>query len=331
MISLKRFLSADTDAVRALLHAVRVLIQGIGKHGAVGDPASCRSFRQSIDHVSETIEGEITGDELLVHVGAVVRALEDHRNDFERCRGEHDSELQTMVTMLTSTVAAISAAGAANAESLCDIEKQILSTSELHDVRQIKSRLGECLQTIRREAERQQQETNETIERLRQALPPVENGASHPTPADIDRVTGLPLRSAAEAALCDASQGTPQAFAIVLVLDRLHALNLRFGRAVGDQILCVFAETLQRKLPGGDRLYRWGGPALIVISRAVNIEQARGNISRIVDVPLEHNIETASRSILVPIAARWAVFPMMAAPRLLYKRIDTFASVMTRE
>jgi hypothetical protein len=39
----------------------------------------------------------------------------------------------------------------------------------------------------------------------------------------------------------------------------------------------------------------------------------------------EHTIQTPSRSILLPIAMRWAVFPMMAAPRLLFHKIDVFA------
>jgi len=36
-------------------------------------------------------------------------------------------------------------------------------------------------------------------------------------------------------------------------------------------------------------------------------------------------VQTASRTILLPIAARWTVFPSMAAPRLLMHKIDAFA------
>lgn len=66
---------------------------------------------------------------------------------------------------------------------------------------------------------------------------------------------------------------------------------------------------------------------LAVLTRQGAIERVRSEIGRIVETKVEHTIETGSRSILIPIAPRWAVFPMSAAPRLLCQRVDTFSSV----
>jgi len=332
VISLKKFLSTDNETERALLHVVHVLAQGIARHGGLGDADSRLRFQENIDRIVEAILGEITQEELLVQAGAAVTTLEEHRREFTRHQDLHHVEFQKMVKMLTSTVAVLSATGETNAGRLAEIEQQMVSASGLDDVRMIKSRLAECLSAIRKESERQRREVGETIDRLRQGLEGGERSPDSPEATERDGVTGLPQRAAAEAALCNAGQAQGRAFAGVLVLDRLQALNTRFGRSVGDEVLAAFAATVAKQLPPVDRLFRWGGPALVtLVSHAGNIEQARGDIARIVEAKVEHSIETQSRSILIPIAVRWTVFPMMAAPRLLFQRIDTFASVVTRD
>jgi len=40
----------------------------------------------------------------------------------------------------------------------------------------------------------------------------------------------------------------------------------------------------------------------------------------------EHTARTASRTVLLPITLRWAVFPMMAPPLLLIRKIDAFVT-----
>ena len=85
---------------------------------------------------------------------------------------------------------------------------------------------------------------------------------------------------------------------------------------------------VQKQLATDDRLFRWGGPALLaLLPRTDNIEIVRSEVGRIMATRLEHTIETPSRSMLVPIAARWTLFPMMAAPRLMFQKIDAFAAM----
>jgi hypothetical protein len=50
-------------------------------------------------------------------------------------------------------------------------------------------------------------------------------------------------------------------------------------------------------------------------------------VARLMEVRCEHTVQTASRTILLPIAARWTVFPSMAAPRLLIHKIDAFEAM----
>ena len=140
-----------------------------------------------------------------------------------------------------------------------------------------------------------------------------------------DPLTGLPERAEAEAALAEPVKG--QTFAAVLVLERLQSVNRKFGVEIGDQILAEFARLVRKNVPAEDRMYRWGGPTLVVLmTRPATIDRVRMEVAGIMDGKWEKTIQTASRSILLPITARWALMPMMAAPRLLYHKIDVFAA-----
>jgi hypothetical protein len=72
-------------------------------------------------------------------------------------------------------------------------------------------------------------------------------------------------------------------------------------------------------------MFRWSGSALLVLlPRPNRLEIVRDEIARLMDVRCEHTVQTASRTMLLPIAARWTGFPSMAEPRLLIHKVDVF-------
>lgn len=177
------------------------------------------------------------------------------------------------------------------------------------DVHTIKSQLADCLSSILEEVER------------RQGLP-------NPS---LDPVTGLPARARAEDAILNACSAYPNACVGVLAIDRLNTLNLKFGNQAGDKILQHYAETLRHQLPSGYQVFRWSGPAMVaLLLRPERIEQVRREFGRLVDTRYEHVVDTPSRVVHLPILPRWAVWPMMASPPLLFHKIDCFASMQAQ-
>jgi len=230
--------------------------------------------------------------------------------------------------MLTATIGAISTTGDENVRRLYEIEQQVALATQIEDVRLIKLKLFDCLDEIRHEADRQQTQTHHDVDQLKRGIQSSQSSAAAKSePSDTDPVTGLPPRPAAESVLDQACLSEVPAFAAVMVIDRLQTFNVRFGHAVGDQVLRLFTSFLKRQLSAEDRLFRWSGPTLVaLLTRPGSIEQVRIEIGRIMKRTLEQKVRTETCTISLPIAARWAVFPMMASPRLLSHKIDSFAT-----
>lgn len=326
VISLKKFL-ADNETEAALMRMVKLLLQGIVLHSMEGDPLDYSRFRDSIAQVERRLDEEISTPELPVLVGATLRALEDYNRRTNTCLRQRGVEFQTMVKMLTSTVSAITAAGDTNVRQLQEIEKQVEAATEIEDVRQIKGRLSECLDGIRRETERQRAETARNAEDLMRGLESAEAGPSADSSTAPDPVTGLPPRKRAEEAFAQTCRDEAQAYVLAVVIDRIQILNSRFGYEVGDEIMRYFAGFLKSQLQDKDQLFRWTGPALAgLVFRPNRLERVRDDIARIMEIKYEHTVQTPSRTILLPISVRWALFPMMASPRLLTQKIENFIS-----
>ena len=313
------------------MHVVRILVGGIGQHAGDGDANESAAFREAVKEFTVALETGISSADLLVRAGSVLSGLDEHKRRHLRQQHLQMTELKNMVKMLTATVGGISVGSNTNVSMLSEIEKQVADVSELDNVRVIKSRLSDCLGEIRKEAERQKREAEETVERLSHELEQARRlSAEFQAAEKQDVLTGLPLRREAEAALAEPGPAGYHAYATVIVLDRLQLLNRRFGREVGDEILLAFIRKLQKSLKAEDRLYRWGGPALVaLLHRPNNLDHVRGEVSHAIEEKMEHSIQSASRSVLIPVTTRWTLFPVTGATRLLCQQIDSFADFAT--
>ncbi len=311
------------------MQALRILVLGIGLHSVEGNPEERARFRESMQQISDRFVDELSPEDLLDQAGSILEALDHHNRNASRQIRAQATELQNMLKMLTSTIGVISSVSDVHVNHLNEIEKQIARAGELDDVRAIRARLTECLTDIRKEAERQRRESAETVEQLNQRLEEERQLTVYPGDPARDMVTGLPTRTQAEAALAEWGRAGKKAYAALFVLDRLQAINLKFGRDVGDSVLNGFLGSVRERLSPTDRLFRWSGTALLaLLPRPNTLETVRSELGRILDSKLEHMVQTASRSILLPVAPRWTVFPMMAAPRLIYQKLDAFAAVL---
>ena len=267
MISLKKFLSKDEEAGRAMIAAVRILMQGIGEHSVAGEVETCVRFRDSVQEITDAVVDDISPDQLLVHANSVVSALDQHNRRVTRQRNLQLAELQNMVKMLTSTVGIVSSVSDTHVKRLSEIEHQIVAASALDDVRSIKAKLSDCLKAdIQKTSGRRNETGDDDI--CRPGLEQARNRSA----SFLESTTGTrlpawrcgrmpkarsPTRAGSRlnARLCGGSGARPAA----------DAFNVRFGREVGDEVLTAFSRMIQKTLHTGDRLFRWSGPTLVAL------------------------------------------------------------------
>lgn len=304
------------------MRAAQILLQGIGKHAIEGDPEEYLQFRESMEQAAAELETSGDPLETMLQAVATIQALGAYNTRTAQYLRVRTNEFQGIVKMLTSAIGEISAAGEESVSRLHQIETRISSTSQAKDIRSIKAQLTLCLDEIRKEAERQKLAATGTVDRLQQDLDRARAEAS------ADPVTGQPPRShAVEFIAMTCATGQP-AFAVAIVIDRLQSVNMNFGSAAGDQLLRYFAGSIRRSLQANDHLFRWTGASLLAVTiRSNRIETVRDEITRLMEHKMEYTVRTGARSILMPVAARWAVFPLVAPADRLIQDIDAFASL----
>jgi len=320
VISLKKVLQDDGAGEETLLRLVRLLLEGIERHAVEGDPDDLGGLRTSIQQLKNSLEGDLAVPDLPVQAGSVLQALDEYNRRTVRYLKRPAGEWQAVVTMLISAIAGMPAADGEKVVRLREIAGRVRAASALEEVHKIRLQLSECLTELQLDTRRQKEQDT------RAPAPP--DAESGPPPDGHDEVTGLATRAQAEEALVHAWQTDPPSYVAVMAVERLQIFNMRFGHSVGDEVVRYYGEFLRGQFRPGDRIFRWSDAVLLaLLPRPNRLEIVRDELARLMDVRCEHTVQTASRTILLPIAARWAVFPSMAAPRLLVHKIEAFAEM----
>jgi GGDEF domain-containing protein len=111
------------------------------------------------------------------------------------------------------------------------------------------------------------------------------------------------------------------------VVERISLVNGRFGYAVGDQLLHFFGQHLMQSFAPADKLFRWTGPTfLLLMERRGGSDRVRAEIMRVTAQRLTQTVQVGARSVLLPVAANWAMFPVLEVRpvQLLFQQLDSF-------
>ncbi len=328
MISLRSYLSRDTEAETAYRRIIGLFLQGISLHSVEGDTADHARFRQDIEKCLAVLSPETPVSELLVVVGGALRAMEEYNQRTSKFVRRQNTVLQKMVSMLTETIITIGSGSELSVSRLQSIEKSIESTQAVEDIQILKLRLSECLEAVRDEAERQKNDSQVALNAMKLELETSKDvaGAFRMQP-DVDPATGLPGKSEAERAIRAAVESPQGKFLVVAVCSRVQAVNARFGYSVGDQVLAAFAEHFKKSLSVRDQIFRWQGPALVVLlERAERPERVRAEIRQFADIRVDKTLEVGQRTVMIPISATWAIFPLAPPLAAFLKQVETFTA-----
>ena len=256
-------------------------LEGIALHSPVGEPAEHAAFQATMREFQlKLVEGAITPGEILVFTGAIIQTIQDYNRKVERHFANQKKDLQDMVAILNGIVIQ-SWRGNENAvANLKAIEKQLKTTCEQDDIRVLKSRLQDCVSAVQAETERRSQQRDSVREFMRtQVANPVVRSATEGHGED--PATGLRQRSHARELLGLKIAGGFAGYSVPIVLNRLQAINDRFGRDVGDAYFLASAQAVAQALRPTDQVFRWSGPALLaILDRDGPADAVRGEVAR---------------------------------------------------
>jgi GGDEF domain-containing protein len=290
-----------------------------------GDRAGYDAFRTEMEQIRQRAIQDATPESLFVTAGSAVQAMENYNRQISAFLRKQGSELQCIVSMLFETIITIGGENMRSAQRLQELGDKLERVGALEDLQKLKSSLGDCLHSFREEAQRQKAESEETIQSLQQEIERVHERAGSATFEDLDPVTTLPRQAAGLQAMQEAIQSGKRRYVVAMVVNRMQSVNARFGFHVGDRILRAFKENVEKQLMRADKLFRWEGPAIVVmLERKEPIEQVRAQIRRILDGRLEEIFDVEGRSVMIPISAAWSAFTLMPPLANATKQIQAF-------
>ena len=331
MISLKRFMNGN-ERESAALQVAALLVEKLGDCAVEDDKQELESFRAEMRVVHDAMTPDLPPENLLILAGSAMQALETYNRRVTSTISHRGDDFQSIIRMLQDSLVKITGENVQSVQSLNRIGEELDRGIGFQDLQSVKVHLSVCLSGLRQEIERGKNASKTMVEGLQIQIETFRALAKKIPDRKVDAATRVLNQEDCIAAIRNAIEKGTRHYAVVMVVNRIQPINARFGREAGDRILARFKEYIEAQLGASDQLFRWVGPAVVVImERPQSGDQVRLLVKRMFDAPLQENLELGARSVLVPISAAWSVIALTSPPDV-EKQIEAFiASQGTRD
>jgi hypothetical protein len=363
MVSIKRHLNAQQsrdELNEALLRFTVLVLESIRLHAITGDGADHEKFQADILRLEETFATPPSPNEVLIAAGAVSKTLDDYAHSSSRFLNQRKHELQTIVAALAETLGTVAHASERTIGRLEEIKKQLEKADVIEDIRRLKARLTECLETVHEESVRQQTEAARAADQLQETAgiceafgagegsPPAAAGGvagpaaessegNHAMPASAPRpvVAGLNdsggearERETVEKVLATVLTQSEESWVGLFKIERANLLMSRFGPPVFEEVVTFVQQRLSAGL-NSFRQYRWDQSAILALLQShQDIKLIRRKINELFAERLVMNFDLGRREVMLPIGCQWTVLPCLPhhSAHVLIQQIEAFLS-----
>ena len=309
--TLRKYLDATDEAGPQTLRVAELFLQGIQLHACQLDDTDYARFHAGLAELLSSLDKRPSNGDIILATGAALQAMSDYNQLLGRTIRGQIAELQTIIRMLGESIRAMLSGSQRQVERLQSIETQIQRASQIPDLRALKGRLEDCLGDLR-EAVISERENAARAGRALESEQGKGLAAAEPERPVLDPCSGLPGPAAAEAALKKALAERQAGFACIFLVNRIVAVNARFGHSAGDRILLRFSQNVAQRLSPGDAFFRWYGPAfLAILSRSSLHDAVRAEVVRIASGLKEEEIQVGTRTVLLSISCNTSVFDLL--------------------
>lgn len=328
MASIQRYFDFDrqvgTDA--DLREACYLLLTKISETAAIADESACLDFQANMRRLAEVCREGETPEQILRTTNAAMQLLSDYSNEVTVSIRRQQRALANVIRTTAETAASLIPDNPVSAEDLRTLADQLSSGGAGANFDELNQVVADCLQTFRQEILRQREEGEHLIVSLRRDIERGPQQVSQIDNANVDPATSLPQKDACTRAIHSSLGAGKRRFVTVFVFGRLRGINLKFGREIGDRVLCRLGEFIEQQILPTDRLFRWDGPTLVaVMDRNDTLERIRSEVQRMMASKIDETLNIDGRPVTIPISAAWSAFQLLTTVTSVEKQIDTFA------
>ena len=334
MVSLKRYLTGERTEPGGLAETLRRFVEsvlhGLELNAVEGDKSEYHVFRDQIHTLAARVEACTDSAETLILAGELNQCVETYHRSVNRFIHQQNHEYITIVSMLTDVVGELAGATKSSVARLHKIEYDLERATGSGDIRVAREQLSECLEGIRNERIGRLEDSSKLKRSLELAVEQSAARLRDPSAvADVDSCTGLLMRRSAEAAVAGCIDSASHVYAVLFVLDRLRTINIRYGYAVGDQMLVRACSDLDRQLGTAAPRFRWGGPAILfLLDRPDPFSAVQSAMKRIVSRRMEETFKIDQRFISLTVTYSSAIVPLFQGvpAREIHSNLDQFSA-----
>ena len=322
-VSIKRFLAQpDSESATTYLNAIGTLLDGVAAHALELDRAACAKFRALIGQIRAGMSAAAGAESLTARAASAVDAIGEYARDTAGLIHTQAAEMRNMIAMLASTVVDIGGVGERAVARLQKIGDELERAGDMEDVVTLKKKLQSCLGEIRQEARQQRSESAQMVQALRREIARKQDAGPI---VGLDLITDLPGESAAQAQFQAAIRSADRKHVAVFVLPSARRINLRFGRATGDEVVRALKQYLREQLAPSDHLFRWPGPAVVALLAGTDsYDKICMRLNGFLETPVDRTFDVGGKSVLIPLAISWSVFALSGAVADVNREIHDF-------
>src|SRR5580698_3906468 len=168
IVSIKKFLRPSKPKPEDYVRFLQLLLNGISLHAVEASESDLTRFRSEVSTISGQLNAQSSAEEIDTAVDFVNRAVAGYNRIAARVTQAHLAELQAMLAMTTETIAFLSDSSKTGIQQLQTVERNLQKATNIGNIRELRSRLDDCLTLVRRESNRLRDESQARIAALQE-------------------------------------------------------------------------------------------------------------------------------------------------------------------
>lgn len=279
MISLKKYLDADTDTLPcylsgpdsgdllpAILNAYRSALLVIGQSGVRAYPAVGAELQQNLTNLVKCLAHGPTSVLVQETEAQVEEQLRRWGGRTEEYLKAKTNDIKELLIVLARTAESVGERDQRYSNRFTQFTSSLQAIADLENLTQVRASLVEKATELKVCVEQMEQDSHQSLAQLRVEVSTYETKLKAAQELALrDPLTGLANRRNIEERIAWRIAHQQPFCLAMLDINRFKQVNDRYGHPAGDNLLQQFSQELSSNMRSGDLVGHWGGDEFIVI------------------------------------------------------------------